>query len=61
MVLVSALGDNSELSARVAKYGPAPYAYVIRRVGQKKRDDDWSHIEWLNLKTMGGRLGLSAS
>ena len=60
IVLASALGGNKELSERVAKYGPAPYAFVIRRSGEKKGDTDWSHIEWLTLKAIGGRLGLSA-
>ena len=60
VVLASALGDNKELTERVAKYGPAPYAFVIRKAGDKKGGAGWPRIQWLDLKTIGGHVGLTA-
>jgi hypothetical protein len=59
IVLGSALKANQALSSRIAKYGSAPYAFVLRRAGAVTPDTDWSRIEWLNLKTIAGRLGLT--
>lgn len=60
IVLAAAVEGNKQLSERIARYGPAPYAFVIRRAEHQSGDTDWSRINWLDLKTIAGRLGLSS-
>ena len=60
IVLASPVEGNQELSQRIARYGPAPYAFVIHRTGDNSPATDWSRVTWLDLKTITGRLGVTS-